>query len=149
MKLFRSNTPPGCKILVIYDDPQILTLLRLCLQRACKDTVLEAADGNEGLAKAQATIPDLIIIEVASSEQDSYEICKQLKRVPVLQSIPILFIGAPQKYNWEVYDLGAQGFLVEPFGPNELIKARNELLKGKTYWSSLPHDPWLLFNQSK
>jgi two-component system chemotaxis response regulator CheY len=110
--------------------------------------VLEAADGNEGLAKAQATMPDLIIIEMASPEPDGCEICKRLKAMPALQHIPILFTGASQNYSG-AYDLGAQGFLIKPFGPTELIKVRNELLKGKTYWPPLPRDPWLLFDQSK
>ncbi len=134
MKSFKSNTPEGRKTLVIYDDPQIMTLLRLVLQKACEDTVLEAADGDEGLAKAQASMPDLIIIELALTEPSGPEICKRLKAMPALQHIPILFIGASQKNYTGARDLGAQGFLIKPFGPNELRKARTELLKGKTHW---------------
>ncbi len=124
-----------------------MTLLRLVLQKACKDTVIEAASGNEGLAQAQAMLPDLIIIEMALPESSGPEICRRLKAVPVLQRIPILFIGASQNY-WGTYGLSAEGFLIKPFGPDELEKARSELLKGKTYWLP-PYDPWLLFDQSK
>jgi CheY-like chemotaxis protein len=144
MKIFRSNMPEGRKILVIYDDPQIMTLLRLLLQKMCKDTVLEAADGDEGLAKAQTTMPDLIIIEMALPEPDGYEIGKRLKAVPSLHHIPILLIGAPQELYPEVHAPAAQGYLAKPFGPDELRKARNELLNGKTYWSST--SPWPHFD---
>ena len=121
-----------------------MTLLRLVLQKAYKDTVIEAASGNEGLAQAQATLPDLIIIEMALPESSGPEICKRLKAAPVLQRIPILFIGAPQKNYRGARDLGAQGYLMKPFDPSELRKARNELLKGKTHWPST--DLWPPFD---
>ncbi len=152
MKLFRSKTPKGRKILLVDDDPQITTLLTLFLQKDYKDMVIVigAASGNEGVAKAQATVPDLIIIEIAMSEQNGYAICKQLKAVLALQQIPILFVGtkSPLEIYSEVHDLGAQGYLTYPFFPDELKKARDMLLKGDTYWPPL-HDPWLLFDQSK
>jgi len=143
MKIFKSSPPQDRKILVIYDDPQIMTMLRLLLQKMCNDTVLEAADGEEGLAKAQAAMPDLIIIEMALAEPDGYEIGKRLKAVPSLHHIPILLIGAPQKIFPEVHAPAVQGYLAKPFGPDELRKARNELLKGKTHW---PPDLWPYFD---
>ena len=148
MNIFRPNTLQGRKILIIYDDPQIVTIIRLYLQKACKDTVLEAVDSDEAIAKAQATTPDLIIIEMALADSDGYESGRRLKAVPLLHHIPILFIGDAKNYSG-AYDLGAQGFLLKPFEPDELRKARIELLNGKTYWPSPPYDPWLLFDQSK
>jgi two-component system cell cycle response regulator DivK len=136
MKIFKSNTPQGRKILIIDDDAGVVTMLRLYLQKACKDTVIEAASGNEGLAQAQAAMPDLIIIELALTEPDGYEISKRLKAIPSLRHIPILLIGAPQNIFPGVHAPAVQGYLAKPFGPDELGKARNELLKGKTYWSS-------------
>ncbi len=135
MKLFKSNTPQGHKILIIDDDPQIMTLIRLILQNECKDTVLEAVDGNEGLAQAQATTPDLIIIELGLPEPDGYEISKRLKAIPSLHHIPILLMGPPQEIYPEVHVPAVQGYLSHLIDPSELKKARNELLEGKTYWS--------------
>lgn len=80
---------------------------------------------------------------MALPESGGYEVCKRLKAVPALQHIPILFIGASQNYSG-VHDLGAQGFLIKPFGPDKLGKARDELLKGKTHWPST--DLWPPFD---
>ena len=136
MKFFKSNTPRGRKILIIGADPQIVSLLRLYLQKVYKDIVLEAANGDEGLAQAQAAMPDLIIIELVLAESDGYEISKQLKAVPSVRHTPILLISPPQKIYPELHAPAVQGYLSKPFDPDELRKARNELLQGKTYWSS-------------
>ncbi len=136
MKRFKANTFQGRKILIIDDDPEIVALLRLLLQKMCHDTVIEATNSDEGLAQAQATIPDLIIIELALAESDGYEISKRLKAIPSLHHIPILLIGSPQKIYPEVHVPAVQGYLSKSFGPDELKKACNELLQGKTYWST-------------
>ncbi len=136
MKLFRSDTSQGHKILIIDDDPKIVALLRLLLQKMCHDTVIEATNGTEGLAQAQSTMPDLIIIELAMPEPDGYEVSKRLKAIPALQHTPILLIGPPQEIYPEVHVPVVQGYLSKPFEPDELKKARAELLQGKTYWSA-------------
>jgi CheY-like chemotaxis protein len=133
------NSPNNRKVLIINDDPDMINLIRLLLQRKYDDQVIGIVGGREGLAKARETTPNLIILDIMMPDLDGYEVCRQLKATSGLQHIPVLFIAA--KPRPDVYPvaqhLGAVGYLMEPFGPQELFTAYDAAMSGETYYTSL------------
>ncbi len=115
----------GRKVLIIDDDPDMINLLRVILQRRHVDQVFGAVGGREGLIQAQALVPELIILDIMRPGLNGYEVCQQLKATPGLKHIPVLFIAAkpPSDVYPVAQSLGAAGYLMEPFGPQELFAA--------------------------
>ncbi len=63
------------RVLIIDDDPGLLTLLRLGLERDGFE-VLTAQGGKEGLRKAYDYHPDLIVLDILMPEMDGWEVCQ-------------------------------------------------------------------------
>src|SRR5436190_11734378 len=66
------------RILVIEDEPQMLLGLRDNLELEGYE-VVTAADGEDGLAKAIATAPDLVILDVTLPRKNGFEVCRELR----------------------------------------------------------------------
>jgi CheY-like chemotaxis protein len=81
------------KILIVDDNPEIRRLLLLHLKQSGYDTV-EAATGREGVEKARATHPDLIIMDLAMPDGTGAEAIVSLKADPLTQDIPIVVLTA-------------------------------------------------------
>lgn len=78
--------------LVIEDDPFILDLLvhKLKIQ---KWKVLSAFTGELGLKSARENRPDIILLDILLPGMNGYEVLKQLKDDPELQTIPVLILS--------------------------------------------------------
>jgi DNA-binding response OmpR family regulator len=116
------------KILIVDDEPDLLkvTLLRL------KKTGFEAfggADGRDALDLVRQIIPDLIILDVYLPGIDGNDIAKILKRDNKLKHIPIILISATTRtLNVKARECGADGYIVKPFEPEELIGMVKKIL---------------------
>ena len=126
----------GRRVLVIDDEPELIDLIKLMLARSRNDQVIAACGGQEGLVKAQQDPPDLIILDLMMPGLNGYEVYERLQAIPALQRIPVLFQSARPR--WVAYPeaqrLGAVGYLCEPYGPQDLITARDAALNGETYY---------------
>lgn len=84
--------------------------------------VITAEDGNHALRMARQFQPDLILLDVTMPGPDGFEVCRQLRQVPELQKIPVIFLTAkgrlPDKL--KAFDAGADDYLVKPFDLMEL-----------------------------
>ena len=126
----------GCKILVIDDVPEMEEMIRLLLAHERNDQVRFASSGNEGLAIAEQDPPDLIILDVMMPQINGYEVCRQLKNTPALRDIPVLFLTVvpPRMGYEETQRLGAAGYLCKPYQINDILAARDAVLRGETYY---------------
>ncbi|MFZ5814377.1 MAG: response regulator [Bacillota bacterium] len=120
------------RILLIEDDPDIQKMVQLSLKYQGGHQVSVASGGREGLQKAGAEKPDLILLDVMMPEMDGYETCKRLKADPVTQHIPVVFLSAraQQSEIQKGKELGAIGYLVKPFDPMNLSSQLEAILKG-------------------
>ena len=66
------------RILVIEDEPQMLLGLRDNLELEGYE-VVTASDGEDGLAKAISTAPDLVILDVTLPRKNGFEVCRELR----------------------------------------------------------------------
>lgn len=81
------------KILIIDDDEDIVEAMRLVAEKR-GHKVDTAADGNEGLVKARANKPDVIILDVMMPGLDGFEVARELKGNTETRNISILMLTA-------------------------------------------------------
>jgi DNA-binding response OmpR family regulator len=111
----------GAKVLVIDDDPGLLTLLRLGLEREGFN-VITADSGLEGLRRTYETHPDVIILDVMMPDMDGWTTCHRLRRIcdtPII----MLTVKGTGKDVLKGLSLGADDYLTKPCSFDEL-KAR-------------------------
>ena len=110
-------------ILAIDDSPQNLVTLATSLE-ADFDFQL-APSGLEGLALAEASPPDLILLDIMMPVVDGFETCRRFKANPKLASIPIIFLTALSDLETEVSGLalGAADYITKPINV-ELVRQR-------------------------
>lgn len=83
----------GSRILVIEDNQDNMTLISDILV-SLKYTVLQAADGEQGIAMASAEQPDLILMDLSLPRVDGWTATRRIKADPELQHIPIIALTA-------------------------------------------------------
>ena len=116
-------------ILIVDDEPDALELIKFNLENSGFD-VVTAEDGEEGLQKARALLPALIILDVMMPGMNGMEVCKQLKREVNTASIPIIMLTAKAAEIDRVLglELGAADYVTKPFSPRELVlRVKNQL----------------------
>ena len=114
-------------ILVIDDEPQIRKLLRIVLT-AQGFSVSEADNGANGLARAAADAPDLIVLDLGLPDLDGTDVVRQIRewsKVPIL----ILSVRQAEVEKIEALDAGANDYVVKPFGSGELMARVRALLR--------------------
>ena len=117
------------RILVIEDNEDNLSLMRLLLERADYD-VIAAVDGFTGLDRARAEQPDLILLDLAMPEMDGWEVARKLKSDIITQSIPVIAVTAHAlpKDRERAMEAGCDAFIVKPFSVAKLIGEIENLL---------------------
>lgn len=95
-------------------------------------TVVEAATGAAGLKAVAEHQPALVILDVKLPDISGFEVCRQIKGNPELAFIPVLQLSASfvqSQDKAEGLDSGADGYLVQPVEPIELLATVRSLLR--------------------
>ena len=108
-------------ILVIDDTPTNLSLLNQLLGEHYR--VKLANSGAKGLEIANATPPELILLDIMMPEMDGYTVCKQLKSSAKTSGIPVIFLTAKTELADEEmgFELGAVDFIHKPIAPSIVL----------------------------
>ncbi|HWG84210.1 MAG TPA: response regulator, partial [Deinococcales bacterium] len=117
-------------VLVVDDSDANRYALSRTLERAGY-RVVEASNGGEGIALAH-TRPDLIILDVNLPDVNGFEVCRRLKADPAVADIPVLQMSASfvrGSDRAQGLDAGADGYLVQPVEPPELLATVRSLLR--------------------
>ncbi len=113
------------KILAIDDKKDNLTTLSAVLSNLMPDcSVSTALSGREGIEKAGAGQPDVILLDVKMPDMDGFETCRRLKTDPSTSAIPIIMITAiktDHQSRIKGLELGADAFLAKPIDEVELV----------------------------
>ena len=123
---------PKVRILHVDDDDANRYAVSRTLKHAGFD-VTEAATGEEALRQAQAK-PDLVILDVCLPDIDGTEVCRRIKRDPATSKIPVLHLSASRVSSEDKaygLDSGAEGYLIRPVEPVELVATVNALLRAR------------------
>ncbi|RMF62890.1 MAG: response regulator, partial [Calditrichaeota bacterium] len=128
----------GGIVLVIEDDLDMRAFIRTVLHEEYE--VLEAGDGREGVEKAEASIPDLIISDLMMPKMEGCELCRVLKSDQKTSHIPIILLTARAAAKDKLGGLqaGADDYLIKPFRSDELLaRVRNLIAVRKKLIASL------------
>ncbi len=109
------------RILVIDDDPHLLQMLRMMLERAGHQAIV-ANSGPKGIEIATQSPPDLAIVDVMMPEMSGHEVCQHLRAHPATVDMPILILTARSQPvdRTAAMESGATDFMAKPVSPNEL-----------------------------
>jgi len=107
------------RILVVDDEPQLTRVLRTGLKSHGYD-VRTAADGLSGFETFNDWHPDLVITDLAMPNMNGLELCRKIRAV---SPVPIIVLSAKgeEKTKVEALDIGADDFVIKPFGIAELL----------------------------
>ena len=107
------------KILIVDDEPNIVTLISRYVQREGYD-IVTASDGREAIDKCKKEDFDVIIMDVMMPDTDGFTACKKIKE---FKDIPVIMLSArgtefDKLFGFEV---GIDDYVTKPFSPMELI----------------------------
>lgn len=101
------------------DDPDILKIARLSLEKKGNYKVLSCESGIEALHEVEGFQPDLIILDVVMPDMDGIKTLRELQKNPETKKIPVFFMTSrlhPDELDF--YErLGIAGILEKPFHP--------------------------------
>lgn len=108
------------RILVIDDEPAIRRFLRTSLS-AQNYSVLEAEDGESGLAMLQRNAIDVLVLDLGLPGIDGLEVLKRMREGG--SSVPVIVLSSrdDEKGKVAALDLGADDYVTKPFGMEELL----------------------------
>ena len=118
------------ELLLIEDNEEMREYIRYCIDPA-RYNITEAANGEEGILKAQTLIPDLIISDVMMPKKNGYEVTKAIRSHITTSHIPLILLTARASLESRLEGLqrGADAYLTKPFSPQELVLRISKLIE--------------------
>ena len=116
-------------ILIVDDEEDVLELVRYNLDKNGYQ-IETATTGEDALAKARAKLPNLVILDLMLPGIDGLEVCKNIKRDPKTQNIPIIMLTAKGEEADIItgLELGADDYVTKPFSPKVLVARARRIL---------------------
>src|SRR5256884_9910153 len=117
------NSGPPSKVLVVDDDPEIVTFLATLLElEGIESTV--ATSAAAAMEKLEHGLPNLVLLDIAMPDRDGLDLCRALKKDPRTRDLPVFVVSArPGKDVVErALAAGAEEVIRQPFENQELIE---------------------------
>ncbi len=117
------------KILVVDDEPDIVTMVETRLQANGYD-VVTGQDGEEAMKLTKEVHPDLIILDVMMPPPNGLQVCRTLKDDPQYKDIPVILLtakGTDSDQFWGM-ESGADEYITKPYNADELLKKISTLI---------------------
>src|SRR3954462_7886849 len=120
----------GKTILVVDDEPGIVTLVRDYLDRA-GFRVLTAGDGPAALRIARGERPNLLVLDLMLPGLDGLDVTRALRQDPATQKLPIIMLTARVEETDRLIglELGADDYITKPFSPREVVARVRAVLR--------------------
>jgi DNA-binding response OmpR family regulator len=118
---------PGELILLVDDEPNIIELARLYLERDGFRTVA-VSDGQSALDSVAENLPALMVLDLMLPQVEGYEVCR---RVRATSDVPIIMLTARDDDIDKIIglELGADDYMTKPFNPRELVARVKAILR--------------------
>lgn len=119
------------KILLVDDDPEVLLITKVILEKTAGYHVLQATTGIKALEIARREHPDVVLMDVMMPDMDGPELLVKFREEATLKDIPVVFLTGksdPAQVA-SLGRLGAQGVIQKPFPPLELADRLRAILE--------------------
>ncbi|MEP7371857.1 MAG: LytTR family DNA-binding domain-containing protein [Chitinophagaceae bacterium] len=115
------------KLLIIDNEPNLRTALRVLLQAFCPEIItIEDADGvQSGLHKIKTFQPDIVLLDVEMDDGSGFDLMKQVPH-PAFQ---LIFVTAHNRYAIEAFQFSAIDYLLKPVDPDALQKSIQKAIR--------------------
>jgi DNA-binding response OmpR family regulator len=131
-------------VLVVDDEPEIRTLVGRTLQ-ARGYAVETAADGEEAVAKAEAFVPDVVLLDAMLPKLHGFEACRRMKASPRTRRVPVVMMTAIYR-GWRFAQdardtYGAEDYVEKPFRLDDLLRRMEAVLDAQASRGDPPSGP--------
>ena len=118
------------KILVVDDEPGIVEIVRVNLEREGYD-ICEALDGQEGWDQVRSEKPDLVILDVMMPRMNGLELLERIEADPHICGVPVILLTVRARDMDVIQGLekGAVEYLTKPFDPLNLVRVVRRILE--------------------
>jgi DNA-binding response OmpR family regulator len=115
------------KVLVVEDDPNVVELVSLYLEKEGLEVSL-AIDGEAALGALRLGCYDLVILDIMLPGMDGLEVCREIRKE---SSVPIIMLTARDEDLDKILglELGADDYVTKPFNPRELLARVKAVLR--------------------
>lgn len=121
------------RILCIEDDPDMIDLIRLILER--RGFAVEGADGGKaGLRAMQDRPPDLVLLDLMMPDMDGWDVYQKMKADVATRNIPIIVVTASAQAidrEFGLHIAKVDDYIVKPFSPQDLLARVDRVLAKK------------------
>ncbi|MFZ5916400.1 MAG: response regulator transcription factor [Chloroflexota bacterium] len=121
---------PKKKVLCIEDDPEMIDLIKLILERKGFEFI-GAVGGREGLDAIARDRPDLVLLDIMMPDLDGWDVYRQMKANDESKNIPVIVVTAKAQSIDKVLGLHiakVDDYVTKPFGPKELLRSIDKVL---------------------
>ena len=120
-------------ILIIDDSPTDIRVFTTLLERAGHE-VVAVNSAEEGIERARADLPSLVIMDVIMPGMNGFQATRTLSRDPITAGVPIVMITTKSMETDQVWGLrqGARAFITKPVSEKDLLACINDLLPSPT-----------------
>jgi signal transduction histidine kinase len=111
-----SSPQESYPLVLIIDDDKFMRMQLHCMLEAEGYQIIEATDGEEGLAACAQYAPDIILLDAMMPVMDGFTCCHQLRRLPESARIPVLMITSleDQESVDQAFEVGASDYITKP-----------------------------------
>jgi two-component system, NarL family, response regulator NreC len=125
------------RILLVDDHNVMRRGLRLLLESQPGFVVVgEAADGRQAVEQAEATKPDVVVLDIAMPHLSGTEVAQRITEMLPGTAIVMLSMHSDEGYVLRALKVGAKGYLVKDSAEGDLVEAIKAVSEGKTFFSS-------------
>jgi CheY-like chemotaxis protein len=117
------------RILIVDDDPDFVASTRTVLESEPYEVII-AVNGDEGLRKAKAEKPDLILLDIIMPVADGFTAAEKISKDPQLAKIPVVMLTSFSEKGVGTgiargrgYTLEAEDYIEKPISPKDLLAA--------------------------
>jgi len=118
------------KVLVVDDEADFAKALKVRLKANGYDVVL-AHDSIQAIMMACQEKPDLIILDIMIPGEDGFVVTERLKQFQATRCIPIIFLTGIPGGERRAHKLGASGYIMKPYHPDQLLETVHKALEVK------------------